>query len=186
MLRELEELQTEGMVVRVGETQYHVRVHLVGLYGDIPTVSGVNHLAGHTSYFPCRLCTIRAYRFNSTMCLRIDTNEGGDPCRDRTAEDYIESDLKHGIKKQSPFKSLYSFFSPYFLGVDTFHLFDLNIAKQIRSLLSSEGPLMLKAKSQKEISDIIKNQATTMPSVFSGEFKEFLNPSAQIRGVDWS
>ncbi|KAI8326765.1 hypothetical protein EDC96DRAFT_581302 [Choanephora cucurbitarum] len=173
------------MVVRVGEAQYHVRVHLVGSYDDIPAVSGVNQLAGHTSYFPWRLCTIRVYQFNSTMCLSIDTIEEGDPCRDRTAKDYIESDLKHGIKKQSPFKSLYSFFSPYFLGVDTFRLFDLNIAKQIRSLLSSEGPFLLKAKSQKEISDIIKNQ-TTMPSVFSGEFKEFLNPSAQIRGVDWS
>ena len=103
MMQELQELENEGMVVTIGERSYSVKVHLIGSYGDIPAVSELNHLTGHTSYFPCRFCTIRPFKVGH---LGKASNQPNDLCRQRTIEDYKKGDVKHGIKKKSCFRKL--------------------------------------------------------------------------------
>ena len=115
------------MVIQAGQNRYHVKVHLVGSFGDIPSVSEINHLSGHSSYHPCRLCTIQGTYISSTICLHWHSNLK-EACRDRTLIDFITLDTANGIKQKSPFVDLKSFLSPMFFGIDTFHLFDQNIA----------------------------------------------------------
>ena len=180
----MRELSVEGMVIRVGSNAFHLKVHLVGSFGDIPSVSEINHLSGHNSYWPCRFCTIRPCKVG---CLGQAANDQNDPCRERTLEDFLFGDAIHGVKNPSIFKKLPSFSSPIFMGIDIYHLLDLNIAKQLKSFLERKGcSLHLKHTYRQNIRIMIEVQTSSMPDIFDGEFKNVLLPSQRLRGVDWS
>lgn len=179
----MRELGNEGMVVHVGTKSYHIKVHLVGSFGDIPSVSQINHLTGHNSYCPCRLCTIRPPKVG---CLGYSANLDNDPCRLRVLNDFLVGDVDHGVKKPSCFRKLCSFISPVFMGVDIFHLFNLNIAKQIRNFIERKGCITyLKPIYQRNICMMIDDQVSAMPDIFKGEFRNALSPTQSLRGVDW-
>lgn len=60
LYKELKTLEDIGMVVKCDDgCSRKVRVHCLMVTGDIPAVSSVAGLLGHSSLFPCRLCTIK-------------------------------------------------------------------------------------------------------------------------------
>ena len=157
---------------------------MIDSYGNIPTVSELNHLTGHTSYSPCRFCTIRPFKVGH---LGKASNQPNDLCRQRTIEDYKKGDVKHGIKKKSCFRKLKAFASVMFLGLDIFRLFNVNIAKQIKGFITRKGSVLeLKPRYQAAISLIISEQAPSLPFIFRVEFKDFFSPKQRLRGMDWA
>jgi hypothetical protein len=60
LYKELKTLEDIGMVVKCDDgSTMKVKVHCLMVTGDIPAVSSVAGLLGHSSLFPCRLCTIK-------------------------------------------------------------------------------------------------------------------------------
>ncbi|KAI9329702.1 hypothetical protein BD770DRAFT_304102, partial [Pilaira anomala] len=131
MIKELEDLSKNGIVVEFGDMKYRLKVHLFGSYGDIPSVSEVNSLKGHNSNYGCRFCTIRGKQVSRTMSFGNATNPPDDPIRKRTIEDFKNGDVVHGIKNPSIFRDLPSYLTPSFMGIDKFHLLSLNLARMI-------------------------------------------------------
>lgn len=188
MIKELEDLSKNGIVVEVGEKKYRLKVHLFGSYGDIPSVSEVNSLTGHTSYYGCRFCTFRGDRVSNTMCFGYATNNPNDPVKNRTIEDFKNGDVIHGIKKASIFKDLPSFIKPSFMGIDEFHLFAMNLSKQIRDWSCQKKiktMLYLKPRYQKEIAENLQDQCRFLPSIFEGDLKDLVTNLKNVRGVDY-
>ena len=183
----MENLSTKGMVVYVGEKRYAFKVHLVGSFGDIPSVSEMNFLSGHMSYWGCRFCTIRSSRVKNTMCFGKATNDEEDPVRLRTIDEFKNGDLEHGIKEPSIFRNLPSFTSTSFIGLDEFHMFGLNIAKQLVKFLKGEGETILKLKHRywSRLGASIKEQGQYLPCIFDGEMKDVLSNTKHARGVDY-
>ncbi|KAG1467250.1 hypothetical protein G6F56_004512 [Rhizopus delemar] len=59
MMRELEKLESDGMVIKVDGKEYQCNVHLVIASSDIPGVADLCNHAGHMCKNPCRICKIR-------------------------------------------------------------------------------------------------------------------------------
>jgi hypothetical protein len=64
---ELSMLETNGLKINCDDgTTLEVKVHCVYISGDIPAVSSVSGLKGHTSAFPCRNCKIEKVLFSTS------------------------------------------------------------------------------------------------------------------------
>lgn len=190
MVSELEDLAINGMLVYSNNNQYFLKVHLLGSLGDIPSVSEINFLTGHTSYWACRCCTFRSDRESNRMCFGTPTNEPFDMPRIRTIDELKNGDSLHGVKKPSLFRNLPSFINVYFFGIDEFHMFGLNISNRLRDLFvgtvgSAKTILHLQKKNVDLIGDNVAEEGKKIPSIFEGEFKDILRNSSKVRGVDY-
>ena len=58
IMAELKALQNGGIEVKVGPTILSAKAYVLYVTGDIPAVSAIANLSGHTSGFGCRLCKI--------------------------------------------------------------------------------------------------------------------------------
>jgi hypothetical protein len=63
LVEELLELEL-GVLARDGRTQkhFHLRAHLLLVFGDMPAISMVMNMKGHNGFCPCRFCEIRGAR----------------------------------------------------------------------------------------------------------------------------
>ncbi|KAI9331008.1 hypothetical protein BD770DRAFT_449470 [Pilaira anomala] len=184
---ELKELALKGMIVYANDKRYFFKVHLLGSFGDIPFVSEINYLVGHMSYWACRFCTIFSDRQMNRMCFGNPANDSSQPCRLRTIDEYKNGDPERGIKQPSIFRELPSFTTIFYVGLDEFHLFSLNISCKLRDLLIGLcNTILILAKSNYEsIADNILEKANNIPPIFDGEFKDVFRNTSKARDVDY-
>ncbi|KAK4512901.1 uncharacterized protein ATC70_003611 [Mucor velutinosus] len=166
LVSELEKLAHDGLQVqRNNSTSISLKVHLMGSFGDIPSVSELNFLASHTSLQGCRFCTI----------IGISKNE------------YKSSALELGIERPSLFRNLPSFIDPTFVGLDEFHLFGQNMGPRIKKMFTDkESILRLKPRQIEKIIVCLNQLASTSPLIiFEGDFMDVFSKGGTARGVDW-
>lgn len=175
------------MIVYANDKRYFLKVHLLGSFGDIPSVSEINYLAGHMSYWACRFCTIFSDRQMNRMCFGNPANDPSQPCRLRTIDEYKNGDPERGIKQPSIFRELPSFTTIFYVGLDEFHLFSLNISCKIRDFLMGlcNTTLKLTKSNYESIANNILEEAKHIPPIFDGEFKDVFRNTSKARGVDY-
>lgn len=93
-LRELLILERGGLdVTLLSGAAEHFKVKLCACIGDIPGIAELSYHTGHTSYYGCRICTIKGTKkekdnpsitFPPSKAMELS-------CKVRQVEDYIEA-----------------------------------------------------------------------------------------------
>gem|GEM_PF-6505766 len=187
LVSELEKLARDGLQVqRNNSTNISLKVHLMGSFGDIPSVSELNFLASHTSLQGCRFCTIIGISKNGVISFQLAANDEDRPLRLLTIEEYKSSAPELGIERPSLFRNLPSFIDPTFVGLDEFHLFGQNMGPRIKKMFTDkESILRLKPRQIEKISICLNQLASTSPLIFEGNFMDVFSKGGTARGVDW-
>ena len=186
LIRELEDIANNKINVEVNDVNISFNVHLLGSFGDIPSVAEVNFLNSHTSKLGCRFCTIEGECINHVVCFSKPTSHPN-RIRIKSIEEYKNGNPAAGIKKPSLFRNLPSFIHPTFIGLDEFHIFGQNIGPQIKKFFSlyKESIFYLKPSYCELIGDCISENAKFMPLIFEGNLVDVFRYSGKSRGVDW-
>ncbi|CEP11036.1 hypothetical protein [Parasitella parasitica] len=187
LVKDLQDLATNGICVEAGGKVISFKAHLLGSFGDIPSVAEVNFLNSHSSKLGCRFCTFEDYCINHVVCFGDAANDDSKPVREIKIQEYKNGSPSVGVKKPSLFRHLPSFIHPSFVGLDEFHLFGQNMGPQIKKFFSSikDSVYYLKPKICDEIGDCLAENSATMPLIFEGILIDVFSSGSRARGVDW-
>ncbi|SAL96870.1 hypothetical protein, partial, partial [Absidia glauca] len=210
LYKELKTLEDIGLVVKCDDgCSRKVKVHCLMVTGDIPAVSSVAGLLGHSSLFPCRLCTIKKVLPRNSVTNNNNNNNNNNRTRNtrylpighseepRTKSDFRRQrpDEANGVSLGTDLANLESCTGPYFFGLDELHLFGHGIAHQLFKLFeghyngpnaTSDGPNKL-SFSTAELDGLKKTLNDSRPSIPTSLKRSFRLPGGAftVRAVDW-
>ncbi|KAG2210805.1 hypothetical protein INT45_007730 [Circinella minor] len=147
LFEELQALQNYGVLISCNDGDYHLKVHVLFMTGDIVGVQELIHHKTFRSTYGCHMCYIQPKSIPSRNGNGFTKSFAGNPSGvyemrrkvDFTEEAFLEGSIipQRGITAPTPLAKLNAFHGFSYVGLDALHLFGSNVGKHIWEMIVS-------------------------------------------------